>query len=176
MKTVLRILTAFSLLGFLFISFGATESAARVSVGITIAPPPPYIIQAPPPVVVIPGTYVYEIPNAGATILFSNGYWYRPYAGNWFWASSYNGPWQYLPPSAVPPPIVGLPPNYYVVPPGAPVIPYAVFSANWVRWGRERHWDHDPYWREHHAWDGGRREWREGRPEERGHWHDGRRG
>lgn len=175
---LLRILTAFSLLGFFLISVGAKESAARVSVDIRIAPPPPYVIQAPPPVVVIPGTYVYEIPNAGATILFYNGYWYRPYAGNWFWAYSYNGSWQYLPPSAVPPQIAGLPPNYYIVPPGYPVIPYAEFRANWATWERERHWDHDRYWRERHAWDGGRREWREGRPgrpEEREHGH-GRRG
>ncbi len=176
---VLRILTAFFFSGILLIPLGATESMARVSVDIRIAPPPPYLIQAPPPVVVIPGTYVYEIPHSDATILFYDGYWYRPYGGNWFWAYSYNGPWQYLPPSAVPRQIVALPPDYYLVPPGYPMIPYVEFRANWARWERERHWDHDPHWREGHAWNDGRREGREGRPgrsEERGHGHGGRRG
>lgn len=108
--------------------------------------PPPYQFAAPPSVAVIPGTYVYVVPNTD--ILFYEGYWYRLYTGNWYWAPSYEGPWAYLPPPNVPPALLEVPSDYSYVPPGYPVIPYMEFHANWGTWERERHWDRKSEWRE----------------------------
>ncbi len=115
--------------------------------GVNVPPPPPYEFSAPPSVAVIPGTYAYVVP--GVDIVFYHGFWYRPYAGRWFWASSYNGPWVFLPPPRVPRVLLGLPPGFYHVPHGYPIIPYAQFHSNWGRWERERYWQ-------------GHREWHEG--------------
>jgi hypothetical protein len=114
---------------------------------VNVPPPPPYEFPAPPSVAVIPGTYAYVVP--GVDIAFYRGYWYRPYGGRWFWATSYNGPWVYLPPPGVPRVLLILPPGYYRVPHGYPIIPYARFHANWGKWERERYWH-------------GHREWHEG--------------
>jgi len=135
------------------------ESAAGVNVNIGVfAPPPVYRAPAPPPVVVIPGTYVYMVPDIAVEILFYHGYWYRPYEGRWYRGKSYNGPWAYLAPPKVPRVIVELPPNYRRVPPGHQKIPYGQLKKSWGKWERDKHWDKDANWREG----------RPGRPEERG--------
>lgn len=105
--------------------------------------PPAYVIQTAPPVVPIPGTYVYFVPDIGADILFYHGFWYRPYAGRWFRATTYNGPWVYIVPRMVPHVLRGLPPDYRRgIPPGYRPIPYQELQGNWRRWERERYWDH----------------------------------
>jgi len=136
-------------------------SDAQVSVDIHIGPPPPYSIPASPPVVVIPGTYVYMIPDITAEIFFYGGFWYRPYEGHWFRAHSYNGPWLNLPPERVPPPLLRLPPDYRRVPPGYRRIPYGQMKKNWAGWERQQYWARDRQWRE--GW--------HGKPEERGMGH-----
>jgi hypothetical protein len=56
-----------------------TQSDAGVNVNVGIfAPPLAYEVPAPPPMVVIPGTYVYAVPDAGVNMLFYHGYWWRP--------------------------------------------------------------------------------------------------
>jgi hypothetical protein len=142
----------------LLLSGVSTQSTAQVSVDVHIGPPPVYRIPAPPPVVVIPGTYVYAVPDIAVDILFYQGYWYRPHGGHWFRAGSYNGPWTYMESHWVPRPIIELPPDYRRVPPGYRRIPYGQFKRSWAGWQRDRYWDRDREWRE-----GGR-----GRPEERG--------
>jgi hypothetical protein len=161
-----------------FIALGGTKNAtAGVEVGISIGLPPPFVIQAPPPVVVIPGTYVYLVPGIDVDILFYHGYWYRPYEGRWYWASSYNGPWGYLDIGRVPRALITLPPDYRRVPPGYRHIPYAEFRSNWGRWERERYWDRDRDWRA--GWHGrpeGRGFEERGRGYEEHGRHEGRRG
>ncbi len=141
------------------LSFGGIKaSVAGVQVELNFGLPA-VVIHTPPPVVVIPGTYVYMVPDIGISILFYQGYWYRPYEGRWFRADSYNGPWVYIEPYRVPAALVELPPDYWRLPPGFHRIPYAEFRGNWERWEHERHWDRD-------------RDWRagvHGRPEGRGH-------
>jgi hypothetical protein len=132
----------------LLLAGASTQSAAQVSVDIHVGPPPVYRIPAPPPVVVIPGTYVYAVPDIGVDILFYQGYWYRPHEGHWFRARSYNGPWVYAAPRFVPPAIIELPPDYRRVPPGYRRIPYGQFKKNWTGWERDRYWDRDREWRE----------------------------
>ena len=161
------------LFGVLFSLGGTKEAAGQVQVNINIGPPPKYVVAAPPPVVVIPGTYVYAIPDLAVDILFYSGSWYRRHEGHWFSARSYNGPWVYIAPPRVPRVLIELPPDYRRVPPAYRRIPYGQFKKNWGRWERERYWEKDREWRE--GWHGkpeGRggelREEEHGRPEGRG--------
>ncbi len=158
-----------------FVCLGATtNSNAGVNVNIStpdlnvsIGTPPPVIIQSPPPMAVISGSYVYIAPNVGVDILFYHGHWYRPHKGNWFIATSYNGPWAYVAPARVPKPILELPPGYRRLPPGHQRIPYEQVKGNWQRWEREKHWHQDKGWRE--GWKGGHEEAGRGREGHRGH-------
>ncbi len=147
---------------------------AQVGVGIHIGAPPPYRIAAPPSVVVIPGTYVYVVPEIEADIFFYSGNWYRLYQGRWFNARSYNGPWIYVPDPRVPPALVQLPPDYHQIPRGWRRIPYGQLTKNWATWEHNRYWEKDRDWRE--GWHGKPQEKREGgqgrfegRPSEHGH-------
>jgi hypothetical protein len=125
------------------------ESAAGVNVNVGIfAPPPVFRIHTPPPVVVIPGTYIYTIPDIAVEILFHQGYWYRPHEGHWYRSKSYNGPWAYLDSPRVPRALFDMPPDYHRIPPGHEKIPYGHFKSNWGRWERERYWEKDEKWRE----------------------------
>jgi len=172
-----RILGLVILLGLFFALGGMKYATAGVHVGISIGLPPPFVIQAPPPVAVIPGTYVYMIPGIDVDILFYGGYWYRPYEGRWYWASSYNGPWAYIDIGRVPGALLTLPPDYRRLPPGYHYIPFAEFRANWGRWERERYWDRDRDWRA--GWHGrpdGRGFEERGRGYEEHGRYDGRRG
>ncbi len=88
-KWMLMILFAVSLVtGGLF---QAVNSDAGVNLNITIPLPGPEV-GPPPPMVVVPGTYVYYAPYAGADLFFYHGYWYRPYQGGWYFSAEYNGP------------------------------------------------------------------------------------
>ncbi len=143
----------------------STESYARVDIDIGINLPL-FRFSAPPELVVIPGTYVYYVPGAEVDVLFYHGYWYRPYEGRWFRASSYNGPWRYIRERQVPGEVIGLPPDYRNIPPGHRRIPYRDFNRNWRRWERDRYWDRDENWRGGRG-EGRREEKREERHEER---------
>ena len=114
-------------------------AGAGVSVGINIFPPP-LVISAPPAVMVIPGTYVYFVPDVNVDILFYGGWWFRPYRGYWYRARNYNGPWAYVEGSRVPSVVINVPPHFRRVPPGHTRIPYGQFKKNWKTWERERHW------------------------------------
>jgi hypothetical protein len=128
-------------------SGSATSPVPEVQVDVN-APPPEYAFPNPPEVAVIPGTYVYVVPGINADILFYHGYWYRPYAGRWYFAPSYNGPWVYIDPVRIPRVLLALPPNYRSVPPRYPRIPYGYLLRNWERWERERYWHKNREWRE----------------------------
>lgn len=101
-------------------------------------PLPPLILPAPPPVVVIPGTYVYVVPDIDDDLVFFHDFWYRPYKGKWYRATDYNGPWVII--HSVPPPVLGLPPGFRHVPRGSERIPYGHMKKNWKRWEKEEHW------------------------------------
>lgn len=69
---------------------------------VVYAPPPAYVIQEPHSMVVIPGTYVYAVPDSRANIVFYQGYWWRPYGGHWYRAANYNGTWVHVGSEGVP--------------------------------------------------------------------------
>ncbi len=54
--------------------------------------PPAFIVSAPPPVFVIPGMYVYVVPDVDVDILFNGGYGWRPYEGRWDRSRPYDSP------------------------------------------------------------------------------------
>ncbi len=120
---------------------GGEIGRADVNIGINIGPPPPVVIPAPPPVIVIPGTYVYYVPDVQVDLLFFHGYWYRPYQGHWFRSTVYNGPWVYVEPQRVPAPLVHLPSNYRYLPASHKPIPHEQLRKNWKTWEAQKHWD-----------------------------------
>jgi hypothetical protein len=128
-------------------SGGVTSPLPGAQVDVN-APPPEYMFPTPPQVAVIPGTYVYVVPGIDMDILFYHGYWYRPYAGRWYFAQSYNGPWVFLDPVRVPRVLLVLPPNYRILSLRYPRIPYVYLLRNWARWERERYWHRNREWRE----------------------------
>jgi hypothetical protein len=130
----------------------ATSSSAEVNVRIG---PPTFVFQAPPSVVVIPGTYVYIVPEIDTNILFYQGYWWRPYEGRWYRGRNYSGPWGYVGSRGIPRALVNLPPNYHeyrTVRPGFDRIGHNDIRRNWRGWERNKHWDN------HEGWSQGRGE------------------
>jgi hypothetical protein len=134
------------LLGMLFLLGGTEMAAAEVGISVNVGLPA-FVFSTPLPVIVIPGTYVYAVPDIDAGLFFYQGYWYRPYVGRWYRASSYNGPWGFIETSRVPRALVDLPPGSWRVSAGYHRIPHAELRENWGRWERERHWDRDREWR-----------------------------
>jgi hypothetical protein len=118
---------------------------AEVNVNIGIGVPlPPLVIPAPPPVLLIPSTYVYFVPDAGVDIFFYHGHWYRPHHGHYYRATSYNGPWVTIAPSAVPKSVLYVPKDFRHVPPGHQRIHHGDLMKNWETWEKEKHWDKQP--------------------------------
>lgn len=122
------------------------DAMAEVNVGINIDLPSPFVFPAPPPVVVIPGTYVYMVPDVDVQVLFYHGHWYRPHGSRWFRSRSHSGPWVHIGPKHVPRALVGLPPHVHHIPPGHRRIPHGHLKANWAHWERDKHWKKDKAW------------------------------
>jgi hypothetical protein len=132
--TVVMSLVVVSAAGLLSVSLA--EAGANVSVGVAVgvpAPPPPVIVAppvvvvpAPPPpvviarphIVVVPNSPVYYAPGVDFNLFVYGGRHYRFHEGHWFIASSYGGPWTFVPRERVPRPVLGVPVTYYRVPPG----------------------------------------------------------
>jgi hypothetical protein len=166
------------LLGMLFAPGGTEKAAAGVGISVNIGLPA-LVFPTPPPVVVIPGTYVYAVPDIDVGLFFYQGYWYRPHEGAWYWASSYNGPWVVVDIARVPRVLASLPPGSWRVPPGYHRIPHAEMRENWRQWEHERHWERDREWqagRHGPPEERGGEGWERGRGHEGHGGHEGRRG
>ncbi|MBI4681807.1 MAG: hypothetical protein HY757_01705 [Nitrospirae bacterium] len=118
-------------------------SDAEVNIDINISPPAFFPIPAPPAVLVIPGSYVYFVPDIDIDIFFYQGYWYRPHRDIWYSSKSYNGPWAYVLPKRLPPPILNVPPGFRHLPPKHDRIPHKELERNWKSWEKKKHWDKD---------------------------------
>jgi hypothetical protein len=137
-KPSAKLILVWTILG---LSMGFAEPGlAEVNVNIGIGVPP-VVIPAPPAVVLIPATYVYFVPDISADIFFYHGYWYRPHHGDYYRATSYNGPWVTLAHSAVPKAIMYVPADFRRVPPGHQKIQHADLMKHWDTWEKEKHWD-----------------------------------
>jgi hypothetical protein len=87
---------------------------AEVHVGISIPAPPSIVITAPPHLVVVPGVpTVQYAPDVNANFFYYDNSYYTYSGGNWFIASSYNGPWVYVERVHVPRPLISVPGHYY---------------------------------------------------------------
>jgi len=129
------------------------SATADVSVHVSVPLPPAIVFSAPPVTVVIPGTYVYAIPDVPVDIFFYGGWWWRPWEGRWYRSRHYDRGWAYY---------KGRPSFYGKVPPrwrddyrnhrwqGHPWkhqrVPYQQVERNWVGWERRRHWERQQYW------------------------------
>jgi len=117
----------------------ATRSEAGVNVNVSL---PAITFAAPPDVVVIPGTYVYMVPDIEADVLFYQGYWWRPYEGRWYRSRDYKGRWSYVEQGRVPGGLRGLPKDYRNrLSPGHERVPHGDMKRNWKKWEKEKHWD-----------------------------------
>jgi hypothetical protein len=133
-KTVVASLVMVSAAGVL--TAALAEAGANVSVGVAVgvpapppavvvgppvvvvpAPPPPVVI-ARPPIVVVPGSPVYYAPGVDFNLFVYGGRHYRFHEGHWFVATSYGGPWMFVPRERVPHPVLAVPVTYYRIPPG----------------------------------------------------------
>lgn len=119
----------------------ATQSEARVSVNIGVNLPA-YRFAAPPEVVVIPGTYVYMVPDIDVDVLFFQGYWWRPYEGHWYRSRDYRGSWRYVEPRRIPRGLRELPQDYRQrLSPDYDRVPHRDLQRNWKKWEKEKYWD-----------------------------------
>lgn len=116
-----------------------SEAAVNVNVGVSL---PAIRYSGPPSVVVIPGTYVYMVPDMDVDVMFYHGYWWRPYQGHWYRSRDYKGRWSYMEPRRVPAGLRGLPQDYrHRLSPGYARIPHKDVQKNWKKWEKEKHWD-----------------------------------
>jgi len=115
------------------------EGGVNVSVGNNL---PAVRFAAPPDVVVIPGTYVYMVPDIDVDVLFYQGDWWRPYEGRWYRSQDYDGQWSYVEPGRIPSGLRALPQDYrHRLSPGYERIPPGDVKRNWKQWEKEKHWD-----------------------------------
>jgi hypothetical protein len=111
----------------------------HVSVGSNL---PAIRFAAPPDLVVIPGTYVYMVPDSDVDVLFFQGYWWRPYEGHWYKSRDYKGQWSYEEPERIPSGLRSLPQDYrHRLSPGYERIPHRDVERNWEKWEKDKYWD-----------------------------------
>ncbi|MFA6055124.1 MAG: hypothetical protein WC769_07120 [Thermodesulfovibrionales bacterium] len=120
-------------------SAAQSEAVVSVNVGVNL---PAIRFAAPPAVVVIPGTYVYMVPDIDVDVLFFQGYWWRPYEGHWYRSRDYKGRWNYVAPARIPRGLKELPQDYrHRLSPGHERIPHRDVQRNWKKWEKEKYWD-----------------------------------
>ena len=125
----------------LVLTASATQIEARVNVNIGVNLPA-YTFAAPPEVVVIPGTYVYMVPDIDVDVLFYQGYWWRPYQGHWYRSRDYKGGYRYMEPRSIPRGLRTLPQDYrHRLSPGYERIHHGDVQKNWKKWEKEKYWD-----------------------------------
>lgn len=144
------------LLGTMFLAFVFVlpiPTMAGVDVGISISLPPPIVFAEPPEVVVLPGTYVYAVPDSNVDIFFYDGWWWRPWEGRWYRSHNYDSGWVYY--QRVPSFYAGIPSgwrndyrnhrwegrqwNYQR-------ISHQQLQGNWSNWQKSRHWEKQQTW------------------------------
>jgi hypothetical protein len=93
-------------------------AGADVSVNVNIGPPPMYVVPPAPALVVVPGTPVYYAPAFAFNFFSYGGRYYTFHNGHWYHRHPYGKSWIFVPPTAVPGPVLGVPVGYYKIPPG----------------------------------------------------------
>jgi hypothetical protein len=125
---------------------------AAVDVGIRISLPP-IVFSTPPELIVIPETNVYAVPDLDVDIFFYNGWWWRPWEGQWYRSQNYSSGWGYY---------KDVPSFYRGVPSGwkndyrehrwkgnpwnGQRIPQEQVQRNWRTWEKGKHWEKQNTW------------------------------
>ena len=125
---------------------------ARVDVSVSISLPP-IVFAAPPALIVLPGTYIYVVPDYDEDIFFYGGWWWRSWEGRWYRSHYYNRGWRYY---------RNVPSFYFDVDPGwrgyyrernwyghrwdYERIPERRVQQNWKSWNSSRHWERQGTW------------------------------
>jgi hypothetical protein len=116
--------------------------------------PPPIEITAPPEVIVLPGTYVYVIPELNDDLFFNNGWWWRLWEGRWYRSRHYyDSDWIFY--ESVPPFFARIPLDWreeyrYHRWRGHPWnyrrIKHEELQQNWEEWEKNNHWEKEHNW------------------------------
>jgi hypothetical protein len=115
--------------------------------------PPRIAFAAAPEVVVIPGTYVYGVPDVDVDIFFYQGWWWRPWEGRWYRSQNYNSGWSHY----------GSVPSFYREIPSGWRNDYRKHRWGVYRWDYQRiphqqvqrnwsNWEKSKYWEKHNTW------------------------
>ena len=127
---------------------------AGVNIGIGISLPLPIVFASPPDVIVIPETdNVYVVPDIDAELFFWNGWWWRPWDGNWYRSQYHDSGWSYY---------NSVPRFYFDVDPGWRTyyrsgnwsghrwdhqrISNRHLKQNWKGWNQSKHWEKRKSW------------------------------
>jgi len=145
-----RLLLGTILLALVFLLPVPTMARVDVSVGISL---PPIVFAAPPALIVLPGTYIYVVPDYDEDIFFYGGWWWRSWEGRWYRSHYYNRGWSYY---------RNVPSFYFDVDPGwrgyyrernwyghswdYERIPEQRVQQNWKSWNSSRHWERQGSW------------------------------
>jgi hypothetical protein len=125
-----------------------------VGVGVRVGTPLPHIVLAgPPDVIVIPGTYVYVVPDLDADLYFYSGWWWYLWEGSWYRSRYYDSGWiRYR----------SVPSFYRTIPRdwrryysgrnwegyswNYQRIPERELRSNWKSWSSRRYWEKQKNW------------------------------
>lgn len=128
-------------------------TTAEVFVDVNISLPPPMGFSNPPEMIVLPGTYVYVVPDVREDIFFYGGWWWRPWEGKWYRSRHYDSGWSSY---------RNVPSFYRRIPVGwrdnyqqrqwqgrqwdHRRIPYEDVHRNWSGWEKNRYWEKQKTW------------------------------
>jgi hypothetical protein len=126
---------------------------ANGRIGIRVSGPPPIVFSGPPEMVVIPGTYIYVVPDSDVDVFFYDGWWWRPWQGRWYRSQNYSSGWGYY---------QSVPSFYVEIPSGwrndyrehrwqghawnYQRIPHQQVQVNWNTWEKTKHWEQQNTW------------------------------
>ncbi len=139
------------MLTLVFLPPGPARADVNVQIGIPL--PPAILFPAPPALIVIPETNVYTAPDLDEEIFFYQGWWWRPWNGNWYRSRHFQSAWT---------PYPRVPSFYRKIPAtwrddyrhrrwkghhwNTENIPRHQIQNRWREWEREKHWQSQNYW------------------------------
>lgn len=115
--------------------------------------PPPIVFVKPPELIVLPGTYVYTVPDIPVDIFFYSGWWWRLWEGRWYRSRNYRSGWAFY---------KSVPAFYAAIPSDwrenyrerlwegkewdCRRLPYHQVQRNWKAWEQHRYWEQRQTW------------------------------
>lgn len=126
---------------------------AGVDINVNIGMPPLIAFDSPPEMIVMPETYAYAVPDLDDDLFFYNGWWWRPWQGQWYRSRHYGHGWGHY---------NRVPRFYYDIDPdwrrsykdrkwhgkrwNYERIHHDRLQKNWKHWKKNRHWEKKGSW------------------------------